>query len=98
MAAYIVARIDVTNPELMKNYLAATPPVLRKYSGKFIARGVPDVTLEGPAESRRLVIIEFPDLATATGFFNSPEYTAARKLREGAAIAEFVAINGAENS
>ena len=30
----------------------------------------------------------------AQQFYNSPEYTAARKLREGAATAQFVAVEG----
>jgi len=94
MPAYIVVRIDVDEPGLLKDYQIATPPIIKKYRGRFIARGGSVVTLEGPIESRRIVIIEFPELSDAEAFYHSPEYTLARKLREGIAVAEFIAVDG----
>jgi uncharacterized protein (DUF1330 family) len=41
-----------------------------------------------------VVVIEFPSFEAAEQFYRSPEYTAARKLREGAASAQFVAVEG----
>lgn len=94
MPAYIVARVAVDDPTLLKDYLAATPPIVEKYHGRFIARGGSTVTLEGPDESRRIVIIEFPKLSDAEAFYHSPEYTEVRKLRESVSVAEFVAVEG----
>ena len=94
MTAYVIARVEVDDPTLLKDYMAATPPIIAKYRGRFIARGGPTVTFEGPAESRRIVLIEFPDLSDAEAFYYSPEYSEARKLREGIAIAEFIAVEG----
>jgi len=94
MAAYIIARVDVNDPSLLKDYLAATPPIIEKYHGKFIARGGATVTLEGPEEKRRIVLIEFPSLREAEAFYRSQEYSEARKLREGIAAAEFIAVDG----
>ncbi|MHC4791978.1 MAG: DUF1330 domain-containing protein [Planctomycetota bacterium] len=94
MPAYIVARVDVRDPELLRNYLAATPSIIEKYHGRFIVRGGSTVTLEGPIESRRIVIIEFPELADAEAFYKSPEYSEVRKLRENIAVAEFIAVDG----
>ena len=94
MTAYIVARVKVVDPNQLKNYMAAVPPIVEKYHGKFIARGGPTMTFEGPIESRRMVIIEFPALSNAEAFYHSEEYTAVRKLRDGAAIAEFIAVEG----
>ena len=94
MAAYLIARLDVADPTLLADYLKATPPVVAKYRGKFVARGGTTVTLEGPRETRRIVILEFPTLDDAQAFYHSPEYTAARKLREGIAVAEFIAVDG----
>jgi uncharacterized protein (DUF1330 family) len=94
MAAYIVARVDVDDPSLLKSYLAATPPIVEKYGGKFVARGGTTVTLEGPEEARRIVLIEFPSLSDAEAFYRSEEYSQARKLRDGVATAEFIAVDG----
>ena len=94
MPAYIVARVDVADPAQLKDYMAATPPIIAKYRGTFIARGGRTVTFEGPNESRRIVLIEFPALADAEAFYHSPEYAEARRLREGIAVAEFIAVEG----
>ena len=96
MAAYIIARIKVTDPDQYKDYMKVTPGIIAKYEGHFIVRGGEMVTLEGPQEKWRIVVAEFPDLAKAKEFYYSPEYTDARKIREGAALAQFVAIRGVE--
>jgi uncharacterized protein (DUF1330 family) len=96
MPAYMVIRIDVDDPGLLKEYQMAAPPVIEQYGGRFLARGGRVATLEGPEESRRVVIVEFPDLADAEACYHSPEYTQARKLREGLAVAEFIAVEGVE--
>jgi uncharacterized protein (DUF1330 family) len=54
------------------------------------------VTLEGPEEKWRVVVVEFPDLEKAKEFYYSQEYTDAKKIREGAALAQFIAISGIE--
>jgi uncharacterized protein (DUF1330 family) len=94
MAAYLIARVDVEDIALLKDYLAATPPVIEQYHGKFIARGGTTITFEGPEEARRIVLIEFPSLSDAKAFYYSPEYAEIRKLREGVAVGEFIAVEG----
>jgi uncharacterized protein (DUF1330 family) len=94
MPAYVIARIDISDSERYKEYVKATPAVIAKFGGRFIARGGETVTLEGPAETRRVVLIEFPSLEQAKAFYDSPEYREAMKLREGAADASLVAVAG----
>ena len=94
MTAYILIRVNVTDLERYREYMAVTPAILAKYQGRFIARGGESVTLEGPEETRRLALVEFPDLDLAKAFYASPEYQAAKALRDGASEAEFVALDG----
>lgn len=94
MSAYIIIRVEVSDPSLLKSYQTATPPIIEKYQGKFLVRGGETLTLEGPKEHRRLVILEFPDLQTAKEFYHSPEYAEAHKLREGLAKFELIAVEG----
>ncbi len=96
MTAYVVARVKVTDPEQYKRYTARTPDCVASFGGRFIVRGGETVTLEGPEFSDRMVIIEFPSLERAKEFYNSPEYTEIKALREHAGIAEFVAVDGAD--
>ncbi|TMG85916.1 MAG: DUF1330 domain-containing protein [Betaproteobacteria bacterium] len=42
----------------------------------------------------RVVVLEFPSLEQARAFYDSPEYVAARAVREGAAQMNLVAVEG----
>jgi uncharacterized protein (DUF1330 family) len=94
MPAYIIARVEVTDWEKYREYTKATPDAIARYDGKFIVRGGKIVTLEGQPETRRLVIIEFPSLERAQEFYNSPQYSKVKELRAGAAIGQFLAVDG----
>lgn len=94
MAAYLVVRVNVQDWNAYREYTRHTPRVIQKFGGRFIARGGEMVTLEGPQETLRLVIIEFPSLDDAKAFYQSPEYKRVKKFREGAGSAQFVAIDG----
>ena len=96
MAAYMIARINVTDADQYSEYIKVTPGIIAKYGGRFIVRGGDMVTLEGPEESWRIVVVEFPDLQKTKDFYNSDDYAAAKQIREGAAVAQFIAIEGVE--
>ena len=96
MAAYMIARVNVTDWDKYNEYIKVTPGIITKFGGRFIVRGGETVTFEGPEEKWRIVVVEFPDLEKAKEFYYSPEYTDAKKIREGAALAQFVAISGVE--
>lgn len=95
MSAYVVIRIKADDPALLKDYQKVAPSIIEKYNGRFLARGGEVVSLEGPEETRRIVIIEFPSLDDAKRFYHSDEYTNAIELRKGIATAEIIAVNGA---
>jgi uncharacterized protein (DUF1330 family) len=92
--AYIVVRVDVKDPEKYKEYTLHSPRIVAQHGGRFIIRGGQTTTLEGPESSQRLVVIEFPSVEQARAFYDSPEYTAARKLREGGGDASFLLVEG----
>ena len=94
MPAYMIARINVTDWDKYNEYVKVTPGIIAKFGGRFIVRGGETVTLEGPEEKWRIVVVEFPNIAKAKEFYYSPEYTDAKKIREDAALAQFVAIDG----
>ncbi len=95
MAGYIIARVNVSDWDKYREYTKATPAVVGKFGGRFIVRGGESVTLEGPEETNRIVVIEFDSLDQAKAFYESAEYQAAARLRQGAASAQFIAIEGA---
>jgi len=94
MSAYVIAKVKVTDWDRYKEYMKLTPATIEKFGGKLIARGGQMITLEGPETTERIVIIEFASLEKATEWYNSKEYGEAKKRREDAATASFVAIEG----
>lgn len=82
---YIVVQGKVTDREGFKAYNEALPPIYAKYGGRHVALvPAPLVQVaEGTAEDRSVVISRFPSKEAAWAFWNSPEYAAAKKLREG---------------
>ena len=57
-------------------------------------RGGEIAVLEGDWSPKRLVVVEFDDLEAVKRFYDSPEYQAAKKLREGVASLNMVAVQG----
>ena len=93
--AYLVVQVDVSNPQQYGEYMKFTPGIIEKFGGRFIARGGRTATLEGPpALGGRVVIVEFPSYERALELYKSPEYQKVKQLREGAATAQFVVVEG----
>ena len=93
MKSYWVVFADVNDPEAYKAYQAANAAPIRKYGGRFLIRGMDHRVVEGSARSR-LVVIEFPSAEAASDCYNSPEYTAAKSIREDLSVADFAIAPG----
>lgn len=94
MAAYAIVRVEVTDPEKYEEYKALTPAAVAAFGGRFLVRGGEAETLEGPVETRRIVVVEFADLDQARACFASPEYAEAKSKRIGAAEMEMLIVDG----
>lgn len=95
MAAYVLVLIrDSTDPDALARYREHSTPAVEAHGGRFVARGGELAVLEGDQAPERVVVVEFPDLATARTWYDSPEYRAAREVREGAAHFDIVAVEG----
>ena len=94
MPAYLIVETDITDPEQYEQYKAASPGAVAAGGGRFVVRGGELAVLEGDWHPKRLVLLEFPDLEAAKAFYDSPVYAEARKLREGAAKLNMVAVEG----
>ena len=92
--AYVLVQVNVSNAQQYGEYTKLSPGIIEKFGGRFIARGGRSMTLEGTPASGRVVIVEFPSFERAQEFYNSQEYQAAKKVRAGAATAQFVLVEG----
>lgn len=92
--AYVIVDIDVTDPAAYERYKALAAPAVAQYGGTYIVRGGAAEVLEGDRVPNRTVILEFPDVASARNWYHSPEYTAAREERAGAATGSLILAEG----
>ena len=74
MPAYFVAEVEITNPVGYEPYRAAVPATIAQYGGRYLSRGNAAELLEGGPEPKRIVILEFTDVAAAKRWYRSPEY------------------------
>ena len=91
---YWIGHVDVTNAEDYPGYLKAAQPAYEKYGAKFIVRGGKYEVMEGRSRSRH-VVIEFESYEQAHACYNSPEYAAARKIRQANAESDILIVEGA---
>lgn len=94
MTAYVIATINVTDPEKYKNYMALSPAAIDAAGGKFIVRGGNPRVMEGDWPRPRVVVVEYPTREAAEAFYNSTLYAAARTEREGAAEFSMIVVDG----
>ncbi len=94
MSHYLIVRVKVDDPEGYAAYTALTPDIVAAHGGRFLVRCPEPVTLEGPTEQRRIVVVQFPDEQHARAFYDSPQYQAAKAIREPVSEAQFLMVPG----
>jgi len=91
---YWIVRVTVRNAQQYPKYLEAARPAFEKFGARFIVRGGRFEAMEGSSRERN-VVVEFADYATALACYRSPEYQAAKAIRNANAEADFVIVEGA---
>ena len=94
MSAYVLAEIEITNPEAYKEYTTTVPATIAKYGGRFLVRGGRAETLEGEWPNRRRVLLEFPSLDAAKRWWDSPEYEKPKALRQAHSNGRLILLEG----
>ncbi|WP_457279102.1 DUF1330 domain-containing protein [Polaromonas sp. P5_D5] len=92
--AYWIVRVSVRNIEEYPRYLTAARPAFEKFGARFLVRGGAYECMEGSSRERN-VVVEFADMVTARACYASPEYQAARAIRQQHADADFLIAEGA---
>ena len=92
--AYLVAEVQVTDPEAYKPYIPKAAQIVAQHGGKYLARGGKTLPLEGAEPAGRIAIVQFPNVDALQKFYNSPEYREIAPIRQGASKSRFFAIEG----
>jgi uncharacterized protein (DUF1330 family) len=92
---YWVARVDITDQERYKAYIAANAAPIRRHGGRFLVRAGRFENPEGTSRSRN-VVIEFPSYQDALDCWSSPDYQEAVRLRQPVSTIDLVIVEGYE--
>ena len=90
---YWIGRVEVSDLEKYKLYVAANALPFQKFGARFLVRGGQFENPEGESRSRN-VVLEFPSYQAALDCWHSPEYQAAIKLREAVSTIDLIIIEG----
>ncbi|RWA64599.1 DUF1330 domain-containing protein [Mesorhizobium sp.] len=94
MVAYLIADVEITDMAVFDEYRREVPATEARFGGHYLARGGAARVFEGDWEPHRLVIIEFPDMASLTAWYDSPEYARLKEIRFRSARTRIIALEG----
>ncbi|WP_269713912.1 DUF1330 domain-containing protein [Caulobacter sp. NIBR2454] len=94
MPAYVVAQVRFTDEPAYRRYQARFPQVFAGSGGRVLAADESPRRLSGDWPFDKLVIMEFPDEATADAFLNSEAYREISKDRDAGAETVGVLVRG----
>ena len=94
MPVYLIAEMEVSDLETYARYRAQVPEVIAPHGGRFLVRGGTTEAKEGAPPAGRVVVIEFPDMAAARRFYDSPDYQAILPLRLAASQGRLYLVEG----
>lgn len=91
--AYIIANVQVTDPEQYKVYQQFSSQAISEHKANILVRGGEVEALEGDVPGRT-VVLEFPSRAAARAFYDSETYRQARAARRDAANMTMFIVEG----
>lgn len=95
MAAYGIFDLrEVTDTDKLEEYRRGVSQTVEEYGGRYIVLGGDPQVMEGDWQPRFLVLIEFPSVAQARLWYDSPEYRDLKALRHAAAKGDAVLVTG----
>src|SRR5580693_10489965 len=94
MPAYYIGEHKISNVALFDDYLAKVVPMVERFGGRYLTKAGSHEILEGDWRPNRVVIIEFPDIASIKNWYQAPEYQPLIALRRSAATDVMIMLEG----
>ena len=94
MAAYVIAEVEVNNPEEYEIYRAGVPATVETDGGKYLGRGGTGEPVEGEWLPSRLVVLQFDNLDRAKEWYYSEDYKDLKAIRHKSATSKVVFVEG----
>ena len=96
MSGYLIANIDIKNPDAYKEYIDKVVPTIKKFGGEYLVRAGKYQIIEGDWKYPRTVVIKFPSYEKALEWYNSEEYKPVKPISLANSIGDAIIIKGVE--
>jgi len=91
MAALLVGRVTVKDPEKFQEYVAKSGPTIAEHGGEALFRAKTDKNLTGSGQEHEITaIFKFPSLEKVDEWYASDAYQALVALRDDGADIQFI--------
>jgi uncharacterized protein (DUF1330 family) len=94
LSAYVIGHISIRDEARWAEYRSKVPATLELWGAELLLRAQTAAVLAGRHTHTDVVVIRFPDLASASGWFNSAAYQALIPLRNAAADVDLISYVG----
>ena len=95
MSAYALVEVTITDPEGMSEYRDKVPATVEAHGGKYLVMSDAVKVLEGSVGEHPIkVILEFPSIEAAQGWYDSSEYQAIIPSRTANSTGNFLLVDG----
>jgi uncharacterized protein (DUF1330 family) len=94
MVAYWIGEHAIVDHTKFEEYLHKAVALIERFGGRYLTRAGAHDVLDGHWRPNRVVIIEFPDMASIRALYHSPEYQPLIALRRSAATDVIIAVEG----
>ena len=95
---YLVADIQITDPERFDEYRRLVPAVIAQFGGRYLVRGGAFHAVEMPDAFHRLVVLEFDSVEQAGRFYGSEEYAPLLRMRVESTKSAVAIVEGIASS
>jgi uncharacterized protein (DUF1330 family) len=92
--AFVIVDVNVTDPELYKEYRAKAAPTVQKHGGRYIVRGGAVTHVEPGWDLHRFVILQFPSVEAAHKWYSSADYQAVLPIRLKSSRSRLAIVEG----
>ena len=90
---YLIARVRIKNDAGFNKFLNITKNLVDEHGGKLLVRNYNPENKEGK-QSGIVTVIEFKNMNQARKFYESKEYSKAKKVRESSAETDLILVEG----
>jgi len=95
MSAYIISDVAIRDVEALAEYRSRAAASIARHGGRYLVRSGAVECLEGDWQPN-IIVVEFPDAASARRWYRSPEYAVALALRDRALTRNLILVEGGE--